>query len=178
MPNESQKFLDNPKMMMQTPNMATLPKSFGPTLLFSKGSEDRKNIITRDPIPCADRNQPNSIDPAFNTFSTTAGSKDSAPPKKTANISRLRTAKMMGVAHMNFNPCFIRSQGDSVDSASSFIAGFGVMRRIITMEMHIKTKAVPNAISTPNPAMSNPPANGPRTEPIINADELSGMAFS
>src|SRR5690606_28146282 len=105
------------------------------------------------------------------------GSRDSAPPKKTANISKLKTAKIIGVAQMNLSPSLIRLTGDSVDSTSSFAAGLGEILKTINIETHIKANAVPKAASIPNVAKINPPASGPKTEPIINADELIGMAL-
>src|SRR5690606_4662581 len=108
MKNDKYTFPDNPKQMIQTPNIATLPNSLYPIRLFNKGKAEINSIITKEPIPCAERNQPNSTEPAFKTFSVTAGSKDSAPPKKTANISKLKTAKIIGVAQMNLSPSLMR----------------------------------------------------------------------
>lgn len=176
MKNDKYTFFDSPKQMMHTPNKATLVKSFGPTLLFKRGSEERKNIMTSEPIPCAERNHPNSNEPAFKTFSVTAGRRDSAPPKNTANMSKLKTARIIGVAKMNLNPSFMRCIGVSSGSGTS-VTGFGEIRNTINNDIHIKVSAVPKAASIPKAANITPPAKGPKTEPIINADELNGMAF-
>ena len=58
------KFLENPNAMMHTPNIATAANNFGPTLPFRKtGIDDKKIIITIEPIPCADRNNPKASEP-------------------------------------------------------------------------------------------------------------------
>ncbi len=71
----------------------------------------------------------------------------------------------------------IRVIGDSVDSDSDNSAGFLEINNIITIEIHIIVKAVIKAASIPNFAKITPPAKGPKTEPIINADEETGIAF-
>lgn len=172
------KFRLKPKPIIQTPNIATAPNNFGPTFPFNKlGIIDKKNIMINDPIPWAERKNPKASGPNFNTFSTKAGNNDSAPPKKTANISKLKTANIIGVPQINLNPCLIRINGDSVDSDSEVSAGFLAIIKIIIIEIHMIANAVIKAASIPNLAKITPPANGPKTEPIIKAEEEIGIAF-
>ena len=113
-------------------------------------------------MPWALRSHPYPVAPHFRISSEKTGNKASAPPKRTANRSRLNTAKMILLLKIKRKPWETFSQILPCGGAVN-----GRLRiRIINIPHIINAQNAQKMVGVkPIQAMSTPANNGPQTDP-------------